>query len=698
MNYDPAETDSQEDPSIQDTDDADRQIDQITLSHNIAEDLDDDQLRDIGHTAKNGFDVDMESRKAWEEKIKDWEKLALQIQSEKSWPWAGAANVKYPLLSTASMQFAARAYPSLVPSNKKLVQTQVIGKDQTGEKAAKADRVSTYMSWQLLSELSYWEEEMDKMLIMLPVVGCMFKKTYYNKQDDRVDSRLILPRNIVVNYWAKCLDDAERVSEVIQLSPRALKQKQLEGVYLDIDLGLAPTPELYDEATSVPTDPITTPYEIVEQHTYYDVDDDGYDEPVIISFERNSGKVLRVALRYYQEDVERDDDDKIIKIHPIQMYTKFSFVPSPDGSFYDIGFGTLLGPLNESVNTLINQLLDSGTLHNLNAGFLGKSLRLRAGDNSFTPGEWKPVNAVGDDLRKQIVPLPSKEPSAVLLELLKFLVQAGKELASVAEIFTGKMPGQNTPATTTMATVEQGMKVFTAVYKRIYRSLSEEFYKVFCLDRQYIDPNKYINVLDTAIGPEDFDEDSMDICPGADPSATSQNDKMQKAQALVELNQLFPGLFDPIKVATRLLDAMEIPNYQDVFSMAVQQSGQLPPPPPDPKVQALQMKAKIDQEKAQMDALQRQQEMELDARDRQMQMQMKAQEHAQNMQFTQESNQLKAASELQNARVKIASAQMQGQQKMQQNDAAHQQRLTQTKEVQKSKSTNSNKSSGNKTK
>lgn len=698
MNYDPAEMDSQEDPSIQDTDDADRQIDQITLSHNIAEDLDDDQLRDIGHAAKNGFDVDMESRKAWEEKIKDWEKLALQIQSEKSWPWAGAANVKYPLLSTASMQFAARAYPSLVPSNKKLVQTQVIGKDQTGEKAAKADRVSTYMSWQLLSELTYWEEEMDKMLIMLPVVGCMFKKTYYNKQDDRVDSRLILPRNIVVNYWAKCLDDAERVSEVIQLSPRALKQKQLEGVYLDIDLGLAPTPEMYDEATSVPTDPLTTPYEIVEQHTYYDVDDDGYDEPIIISFERNSGKVLRVALRYYQEDVERNEDDKIIKIHPIQMYTKFSFVPSPDGSFYDIGFGTLLGPLNESVNTLINQLLDSGTLHNLNAGFLGKSLRLRAGDNSFTPGEWKPVNAVGDDLRKQIVPLPSKEPSAVLLELLKFLVQAGKELASVAEIFTGKMPGQNTPATTTMATVEQGMKVFTAVYKRIYRSLSEEFYKVFCLDRQYIDPNKYINVLDTTVGPEDFDEDSMDICPGADPSATSQNDKMQKAQALVELNQLFPGLFDPIKVATRLLDAMEIPNYQDVFSMAVQQSGQLPPPPPDPKVQALQMKAKIDQEKAQMDALQRQQEMELDARDRQMQMQMKAQEHAQNMQFTQESNQLKAASELQNARVKITSAQMQGQQKMQQNDAAHQQRLIQTKEVQKSKSTNSNKSSGNKTK
>jgi chaperonin GroES len=671
------------------TDDEDRQLDNVTLAKNLAEDLDKDLLNKIGFQCKQGFDVDVESRKPWEQKVKDWQKLALQIQDEKSWPWPGAANVKYPLLSTAAMQFAARAYPSLVPSNKKVVQSVVVGKDPTGEKQAKADRVSTYMSYQVMEQIPYWEEEMDKLLIMLPICGSLFKKTFYNKEEERADSRLVLPMNMVVNYWTKCVEEAERISEIIEYSPRALKEKQLQGIYLDVDLGPAPTPERYDEH-NLSTDEDTTPYEIVEQHTYYDIDDDGYAEPVIVTFERSTGTVLRVSIRYYLDDVTRNDKNKIVKIKPITMYTKFPFVPSPDGSFYDVGFGTLLGPLNESVNTVINQLLDSGTLNNLNGGFIGKALRLRAGDTSFIPGEWKPVNATGDDLKKQIVPLPAKEPSAVLLELLKFLVQAGKELASVAEIFTGKMPGQNTPATTTMATVEQGMKVFTAVYKRIFRSLSEEFYKIFVLNGKYLDPNQYVNVLDAAIGPDDFDSETVDICPGADPTATSQNEKLQKAQGLAEINQMFPGLLDPIKVAVRLLEAMEQPNYQELFSQAVQQSGQLPPPPPDPKVQALQMKAQIDQQKMQADIAQKQQEMELDARDRQQQMMMAQQEHAQKMQFEQEQGQMKMASELQNARAKMAVSSMQTQQQMVQGEATHQQTMRHSEEQSKLKTQSQN--------
>lgn len=663
--------------------DEDRQLDTITLAKNIAEDLSEDELGKIGNLCKQGFDTDIESRIQWEDKIRDWEKLALQIQDEKSWPWPGAANVKYPLLSTAAMQFAARAYPSLVPSNKEIVKSRVIGADPTGEKFEKADRVSTYMSYQVLDELTYWEEEMDKMLIMLPVVGCMFKKTYYCKEDDRIDSKLIMPRNMVVNYWTKRIEESERVSEIIQLSPRALKEKQLQGIYLDIDLGDPPTPELNSENQPLATDQITTPYELIEQHTYYDLDEDGYEEPVIVTFERNSGKVLRVAIRYYLDDVKRNEKDKIVKINPIGMYTKFGFVPSPDGSFYDIGFGNLLGPLNESVNTLINQLLDSGTLHNMNAGFIGKALRLRAGDNTFVPGEFKPVNAVGDDLRKQIVMLPSKEPSKVLLDLLQFLVQAGKELASVAEIFTGKMPGQNTPATTTMATVEQGMKVFTAVYKRIFRSLSEEFYKIFYLNGKYLDPNKYINVIDKTMGPDDFDETSVDICPGADPSTTSQNEKLQKISGLFEIMQMFPGMLNPIPVVVRYMEATEQPNYQELFSPEVQQTGQLPPPPPDPKIMALQMKAKIDQQKAQMDIAQKQQEMALDARSQEQQMQMEAMKHAQDMQFEQERGQVKAASELQNAQVKIATARATGQQKVAQSQQQHEQKLNHAKEQNK---------------
>ena len=548
-------------------------IEKLLESTNIALDLDEQELITIGKNVVEGYDVDMASRAPWEKDIEKWTEVALQISKQKTFPWIGASNVKYPLLATAAMQFAARAYPALVPGPE-LVKGLVKKPDLDGTLSQRAQRVGRHMSYQIMCEMPDWEEEMDKLLIMLPVTGCLFKKTYYNKQEDRVDSKLIMPLNLVVNYWTKRIEEAERISEILEMSPRVLKEKQLQGLYRDVDLGQAPMPTQYDEDGNVTSDAQTTPYEIVEQHTYYDLDKDGYAEPLIITFERHTGQVLRVSIRYYQEDVKREGD-KITQITPICMYTKYGFVPSFDGGFYDVGFGKLLGPLNESVNTLINQLLDSGTLYNLNSGFLGKALRVRAGDTAFIPGEWKPVNGVGEDLRKQIVPLPAKEPSGVLKELLQFLVTAGKELASVAEIFTGKMPGQNTPATTTMASVEQGMKVFTAVYKRIYRSLGEEFSKFFCLNSKYLDPNKYVAVLDTSIDPSDFDEEAIDIYPGADPTATSQNEKMMKVQGLVEFMQMMPGLLDPIQVAVRWMEATEQPNYQKLFTQQVQQTGQL---------------------------------------------------------------------------------------------------------------------------
>ena len=678
--------------------DINNEIAVASLAKNLAENVNDDKLNKLGYLCKQEFENDFQSRSQWEENLKGWEDLAMQIKEEKSFPWPGAANVKYPLISTACMQFAARAYPSLVPSNGEIVKSQVIGADPTGQKQQKAKRVSQYISYQCMKELPYWEEEMDKMLIILPVVGCLFKKTYFCKSDDRVDSRLILPRNFVVDYWAKSLSEAERTSEIILMSPRVLKEKQLEGLYLDIELG---TPPMLDNQksheTNVVQDQKSIPWEIIEQHRWYDWDDDGYEEPVIVTFERSTGKVLRVSLRYYADDVQRNDKDKIIKIKPIEMYTKFPFVPSPDGSFYDIGFGSLLGPLNDSVNTLINQLLDQGTTYSLNAGFIGKSLRLRLGDADFMPGEWKQVNATGDDLKKQIVPLPAKEPSTVLLELLKFLIQAGKELASVAEIFTGKMPGQNTPATTTMASVEQGMKVFTAIYKRVYRSLGEEFDKFFKLNSIYLDPNKYVAVLDTSVDPNDFDVESVDIFPSADPTAASQDQKLQKVQGLFQLMQMMPGLLNPIEVAIRWMEATEQPNYQKLFSPQVQQTGQLPPPPPDPKVMALQAKGQIDMEKAKSDIQMKQQEMELDARDKEMQMVMAQQEHAQKMQQTAESAQMQAMAQYQQTQAKVATTQAQGQQKLQQNDAAHQQKLQQTKESAKL-SANKKSQTGNKAK
>jgi len=660
---------------------------------NIAEHLSEEKLKKIGHDCAEGFEVDLTSREVWERKIEEYTKLALQIQEQKAYPWPKASNVKYPLLSTAAMQFAARAYPTLVPSDGRVVLGQVIGKDPDDSKQDQAERISTYMSYDIMHQMEGWEEDMDKLLIMLPIVGTMFKKTFWNPVKKKNCSHLLMPKHVVVDYWATDMCTAERVSELIPMSKRVLKQKQMSKLFLDCDLGQPPSVpfEFHPKQTNwFPTNDETTPYEIIEQHCYIDLDEDDYAEPYIVTFHRQSRKVLRITARYDESTILFNDDGTLAGIEPIHYYTKFGFIPSPDGGFYDLGFGMLLGPLNESVNTLINQLIDAGTLNNLQAGFIGKGLRLRMGDMRFMPGQWQAVNAVGDDLKKQIFPLPTKEPSPVLFQLMGTLITSGKELASVAEIFTGKMPGQNTPATTTMATVEQGMKVFTAIYKRIYRALQEEFCKLFKLNATYLDPQTYSAVINEPIGPSDFDETTYRVIPAADPNAVSAQEKLQKAESLLQLLPI--GVLDPVAVIKRVLQAQEQPNYEQLFNQAVQQTGQMSPPPPDPKVQELQMKQQAQQQDAQLKMAMGQQQMELDARDKQQQMQMAAQEHQQKMQMQANEAQMNAAAQAHQVQAQIQAENLRNQheqqmhhQQMQQQQETHKATLKQTAEVAKSK-------------
>jgi chaperonin GroES len=642
-------------------------------SKNVAEELFSTEegrqkLDTIGATCKAGFDQDLASRSDWEKEMEDWTKLAKQVCEQKTYPWAGASNVKYPLLSTAAMQFAARAYPSLVPSDRQVVKARPIGKDPDGAKTQIAEAVSMYMSYQLMDEMDGWEEDMDRMLIMLPIVGVMFKKTYWDPIKKVNCSRLVLPKNLVVDYWTRSLCEAERISEIISLNKRKVKERQLAGLWLDQELGQPTMPLGEGPMPSVVDD--TTPYEFIEQHTYLDLDEDDYPEPFIVTFERQSGKVMRIAACFDQDTMTMSDDgEDVIQIERIEYYTKYGFIPSPDGGFYDVGFGTLLGPINESVNTLINQLIDAGHLSSLQGGFLGKGLRLRMGETKFKPGEWKVVNATGDDLKKQIVPLPIKEPSGVLLQLMGSLITSGKELASVAEIFVGKMPGQNTPATTTMATIEQGMKVFTAVYKRIYRSLGEEFIKLYRLNAVYLNPETDVEAIDMKIGPQFFDKKLHKIYPGADPTAISQTEKLMKAQGLMEL--LPTGVLDPVAVVTRVMEAQEQPNYEQLLSAPVKQTGQLPPQP-NPKMMEMQMHGQLEQQKAQVQMQTAAQKSELEARDKQTQLAMKAQEHDMEMQFKQQKMQLEAASEVHKQRIFSAQAQAEMNQSLMHSEQQHQ--------------------------
>lgn len=640
-------------------------IEKAIDSINIAEDLDRNELIKIGAEVAEGFDTDLASRKPWEEDLESWTKLALQIADQKTFPWTNAANIKYPLLATAAMQFAARAYPTLVPSDGKVVKCKVVGSDPTGEKAARAKRVSTHMSYQVLEQMSDWEEDMDKLLIALPIAGTCFKKTYWDAGKQTNCSKLVLPKFLVVNYNAKNIEDTERVSEIVYLTKRKIKERQNQGVYLDIELG-DPSGEDVLAQDSVnrafqknASEDSTTPYTLIEQHTYLDLDEDGYAEPYIVTIEQQSRKVLRIVPRFDSEGVTLDEKGKVVSIEAIQYYTKYGFIPNPDGGFYDIGFGRLLGPLNNSANTIINQLVDAGSLSNLQAGFIGKGLRIKMGESRFQPGEWKAVNAVGDDLKKQIFPLPVREPSQVLFNLLDLLLKSGKELASVAEIFVGKMPGQNTPATTTMATIEQGMKVFTAVYKRVYRSLSKEFRKLYKLNKQYMNPQEYIDILDEPVQQSDYQGNENDIIPGADPTAVSSQEKQAKVKALMELLQL--GTIDPMAVTKLYLEAHEIPNAETYMK-------QPSPPPPDPKQEELKLKAQLEQQKAQMTMGMAQAKLQMEgaAQEQKLAMEARAQQEALRM------KQMEAVLKAQHSQADLKAKQAQTAQQLQQQAATHQ--------------------------
>ena len=554
---------------------------------NIADGMDEQELNLIGSEVVEGYLRDLDSRQEWEDRLDESLKLAAQVTESKSFPWENAANVKYPLLTTAALQFASRAYPALVPGPN-LVKGRVIGFDEDGSKMEKAIRIGKHMSYQLMEEMEDWEEDMDKLCIIIPIVGCAFKKTYYSVIKDQNISELVLAQDLVVDYYAKSLEDATRITHRLYFTERDIVERQLTGAYLRQDLSPASAPDtsdVHDEINGLEQseDDDSTPYTVLEQHGYLDLDDDGYSEPYIITVELESEKVLRIVPRFDPEGIY-NEGDRVIKIDPVHYFTKFSFIPNPDGGFYDIGFGTLLGPINNTIDSSINQLLDAGTLSNLPSGFLGRGIRLKGGNYRFTPGEWKFVNSTGDDLRKGIVPLPVNAPDQVVFNLLGLMIQSGERLSSTVDSMVGENPGQNQKATTTVAVLEQGMKVFTGIYKRLYRSLKKEVKKLYRLNGMFLPEEAYFIILDPSqeqagqIGRGDYDLKNAVVFPSADPTVATEQQRLAKAQGLMELLQL--GTVSPQEVTRRVLEAEEQPGIDALM--------QLPPPQPDPEMLKLQ--------------------------------------------------------------------------------------------------------------
>ena len=544
----------------------------------------------------------MESRSAWEKRTEDAMKLALQVAEAKSFPWPGASNVKFPLITIAALQFHARSYPVLI-NGETPVQCRVIGDDPTGAKDARAHRVAQFMSYQILEQDTTWESEMDRVLISQPIVGCAFKKSYFDPILKYNVSEHILAKDFVVNYWTKHLDTSPRITQIQYLSKNDIYERVARGLWCEMKEGRpAAVPQSNmtlaqnkAQGMSAP-DSIddSTPYEILEQHTFIDFDGDGYAEPYIIWMRRDTKQVLRIVARYFDTSIERDEKGNVLSIQAESYFTKFPFIPSPDGGFYDLGFGSLLGPLNQSIDTLLNQLIDTGTMANTAGGFLSRGIKLRGGNYNFAPLEWKHVDTTGDDLRKGIMPLPVREPSQVLFTLLSMLINYGERIGGSVDILSGQNPGQNTAAETTRTMAEQGMKIFSGIFKRTYRSLKDEFRKLYRLNQLYLQGIEDYN-SDTGqnfIDADDFAGPVSDVRPSADPNIVSDTQRIQQASALLQLASTTPGM-NMYEVQKNYLKAMKVSNIDQLLPDP--KGPNAIKPGPSEKIQIEQMRSQIKQ-------------------------------------------------------------------------------------------------------
>lgn len=530
---------------------------QYAQENNLAKDMDHNELNNIGVKVIEDYEEDETSLDEWRKQNKEGLELARQITTKKTWPWEDASNIKFPLIGQAAMNFNARAYPEVVQGDK-VVKARIIGEDPDSAKADRAERISDHMSYQLTEEIPNWEIDTDKLLIQLPVVGTMFRETTWNEIELRPEVNLLLPDEITINYHAKSCDlrVCRRISKAVTLFKNDITERERAEIWNKISYVDSDNPDAIEKDEQ----------EFIQQLCYLDLDDDGYDEPYMVVVHKDSKKVVRIFANYDETTIKFDEDTgEVTKVDPFKIYTDYHFIPSFDGGFYSIGFGQYLYPINQSIDSLINQLIDSGTLNNLQSGFFGRGIRMRGGNRPLEPGEWAPLDSKGQDLKNNIVPIPTKEPSMALYQLMIFLIDTGKDMASITDVLSGVPQGQNTPVGTTLAMIEQGMKVVDAIYKRVYRSLREEYKMLYRINTLYLDERAYQTILDDPKATaEDYNMEDMDILPIGDPQISSQMARVTKAQAARDVAASTPGA--NLQVASRkLLEAMDIQDVDDII-------------------------------------------------------------------------------------------------------------------------------------
>ena len=548
---------------------------------NLAELIDEEILNDISSDLIGDYKEDKSSREEWHDAYAKGLKLLGFNYEDRSQPFQGASGVTHPLLSETVTQFQAQAYKELLPANGP-VRTQIIGKS-TPQKEQQAQRVQEFMNYQLMHVMEDFDPDLDQMLFYLPLSGSAFKKIYFDSTLDRAVSKFIPSDDLVVPYTSTDLATAERVTHVLRRNENEIRKLQVSGMYRDVDIK-----ETDDDENSQIRDAVNKldgvkqtgssysndNYTLLEIHCELDIqgfeDPDGIKLPYIVTIDEGSQKILSIYRNY-----EEMDNLKKKK----QYFVHYKFLPGL--GFYGYGLIHMLGGLSRTATAALRQLLDAGTLANLPAGFKARGLRIRDDDNPIQPGEFRDVDAPSGDLRAGLMPLPYKGADATLFQLLGFVVQAGQRFAAIADQKIGDSVAANAPVGTTMALIERGSRVMSAIHKRLHYAQKIEFNLLAKIFKDFTAPRYPYEVGDNAvpsIKTSDFDE-RVDIMPVSDPNIFSMSQRVTLAQTQLQMAQSDPQSHNLYEAYKRMYQSLGVKDIDAI----------LPPPkspaPRDPAIE-----------------------------------------------------------------------------------------------------------------
>jgi hypothetical protein len=542
---------------------------------NIASDLDDQILKTISHTVIDNFQADKESRGEWDSMFeRGFDLLGLKLEDATE-PFEGACTAVHPLLIESAVKFQAKASQELFPSGGP-VKAQILG-NQSVDKQEQANRVQNFMNYQLTEQMPEYFDEFERMLFHLPLIGSAIKKVYYDAGLERPVSEFVPIDQFYVSYYASNLRKAERYTHVIYRNPVDMQKDMESGIYVDTNLPDASSPSQTGFAEKIntimgisPTSDNDPQYVLLEQHLYLDIPDpecqEGEFAPYIVTVEQESRQVLSIRRNYKANDANKEK-----RMH----FVHYKFVPG--FSFYGLGLIHFLGNLTLTATAAMRSLVDAGQFANLPGGFKAKGVRMVGDNEPIAPGEFKEVEATGIDLQKAIVPLPYKEPSSVLYNMLGFVTAAGQKFADSTEQIVSDAASYG-PVGTTMALIEASSKFFSGIHKRLHKSQRDEFKIIAEIDYDYL-PTQYPYDVPNAsreIFKKDFDG-VVDVIPVSDPNIPSNAHRMMLANMALQMAQQSPpGMFNLEALNRTILNAANMPNIEEILPMAPQ------PQPLDP--------------------------------------------------------------------------------------------------------------------